>query len=352
MSKKEIEQLDGEINLFELVEYLWKEKVLIVAITAVITLIGLGYALSTPLTYEARVEISSPSISDISEFQKFVVIQPSQTQTQTQKQTFLDFLSVLSSIQLRKNFLREEGVMELLFDKETSQQEAVAKLDKMIELEVSKEDPNYKASFKFQSGDAVLAAKFANRLVELAFEQYRMNISHAFDSIKDQKIKKLKDKKNILIGIYDVSWNQEINKLKEAYLIAKELDITEPQVSNDRLAKSYLGSSSITKDIRYLYSQGSRALNAEIAAITKLKNNHSMVQGLKDIQQQLLLLNISSFDASKVTPVTIDLTAETLDGHIKPNRTKIVIISSVIGGFLAIIFVLIRKAVRNRKSHS
>ena len=36
MAKKEIEQFDDEIDLFELMESLWKEKVLIVAITAVI----------------------------------------------------------------------------------------------------------------------------------------------------------------------------------------------------------------------------------------------------------------------------------------------------------------------------
>jgi len=34
MSRKEAEQIDDEIDLFELIESLWKEKVLIVAITA------------------------------------------------------------------------------------------------------------------------------------------------------------------------------------------------------------------------------------------------------------------------------------------------------------------------------
>ena len=44
MTKKEIEQFDDEIDLFKLIQSLWKEKVLIVAITAVITFIGIGYA--------------------------------------------------------------------------------------------------------------------------------------------------------------------------------------------------------------------------------------------------------------------------------------------------------------------
>ena len=36
MAKKEIEQFDDEIDLFELIQSLWKEKVLIVAITVLI----------------------------------------------------------------------------------------------------------------------------------------------------------------------------------------------------------------------------------------------------------------------------------------------------------------------------
>ena len=48
----------------------------------------------------------------------------------------------------------------------------------------------------------------------------------------------------------------------------------------------------------------------------------------------------------------IDLAADTPERHIKPKRTLIVLLSVIIGGFLGIVFVLIRNAVRNRKSHS
>ena len=105
MSRKEAEQMDDEIDLFELIESLWKEKVLIVAITAVITFIGIGYALLTPSTYEARVEILPPSISDITELNKFDILKSKQTKTQTQ--IFTEFLSILKSKQLIKKFLLE-----------------------------------------------------------------------------------------------------------------------------------------------------------------------------------------------------------------------------------------------------
>ena len=65
MAKKEIEQFDDEIDQFELIQSLWKEKVLIVAITAVIKLIGGGVAFLTPPTYESSVKMLPPSQSDV-----------------------------------------------------------------------------------------------------------------------------------------------------------------------------------------------------------------------------------------------------------------------------------------------
>ena len=350
MAKKEIQQFDDEIDLFELIQSLWKEKVLIVAITAVTTFIGIGYALSIPSTYEARVEILPPSISDITELNKFDILNSTQTQTQTQTQIFTEFLSILKSNQLIKKFLLEEGVMKSLFEGETTQQKAIAKFDKMKQLVVPKIGPENGASLKVQSNDAELAAKFANQLVDLAIGLYRTNLLIAFDSVKDQRIKQLNDKKNSLIATYKDRLNQQITKLKEAYLVAQKLEIFEPRESKDQTLKTSSRSSVITEELRYLYSQGTRALSEEIDIVEKRKKNPSMVGGLIDIEQLLSFLNTTSFDASKVTPVNIDLAAETPEHRIKPKRTLIVILSVVIGGFLGIIFVLIRNAVRNRKA--
>jgi len=345
MAKKEIEQMNDEIDLFELIQSLWKEKVLIVAITAVITFIGVGYALLTPSTYEAKVAILPPSISDIAELQKFDVLESSQKQTQSQ--IFTEFLSILRSNQLRKKFLQEEGVMESLFTEEMSQHKALVKLDGMIQLEVPKKDPKNEASFKLQYKDPDLAAKFANQLVGLAIGLHRTNISHAFESARDQKIKQLNDKKNSLVATHEERLNQETTKLQEAYLVAQKLGIIDPRESNDLSVKTESRSTVITEEMRYLYSQGTRSLNVEIETVERRKKNLSMVDGLIDIGQELSLLNAISLDGSKVMPITIDLGAETPEDKIKPNRLLIVFLSGVFGWILAIIFVLIRKSVHN-----
>ena len=90
MAKKEIEQFEDEIDLFELIHSLWKEKVLIVAITFIITLIGGGVAFSLPPIYEASVQMLPPSQSDVVELVKFDILQSSQSQSLS----FADFLQI------------------------------------------------------------------------------------------------------------------------------------------------------------------------------------------------------------------------------------------------------------------
>ena len=336
---------DDEIDLFELFESLWKEKVLIVAITFVITLIGGSVAFSLPPTYEASVQMLPPSQSDVAELAKFDVLKSSQSQS------FADFLQILKSNQLRKTFLSQEGVKATLFSPETSSQKALIALEKMALVETPKKGPTTEVYFNFQFKDATLAADYANQLVQLAVDQYRANTAQTFASEKDQEVKKLKDQQESLISTHEGRLNKEITKLKEAYEIARKLKIDEPRESRDMSVKTEARSSVITEEMRYLYSQGTRALNAEIETVSERKKNLFMVDGLLEIEQRFALLNSVSFDAAKVMPVTIDLAAEAPEQRIKPKRSLIVALSGVVGGMLAILFVLIRNAVRNRKAN-
>jgi len=348
MVKKEIEQFDDEIDLFELFESLWKEKVLIVAITFVITLIGVGYALSIPPTYQASVKMLPPSQSDVTELAKFDILKSSHSQSQSQ--SYANFLQILKSNQLRKTFLSQEGVKTSLFSSETSLQKALSALEKMAVVEIPKKDPKTEVSLKFQFKDAVIAADYANQLVQIAVDQYRMNTAQTFASEKDQEINKLKDEQESLISTHEARLNKELTKLKEAYEIARKLKIDEPRESRNMSVKTEARSSVITEEMRYLYSEGTRALGAEIETVSERQKNLSMVDGLLEIQQRLALLSSVSFDAAKVMPVTIDLAAEAPEQRIKPKRSLIVALSAVVGGMLAIMFVLIRNAVRNRKA--
>ncbi|KJK09795.1 Tyrosine-protein kinase etk [compost metagenome] len=57
----------GEIDLFELVEGLWKQKVLNIVTAVIVTAAAVAYALLATPIYEAKVFVQSPSQSNVTQ---------------------------------------------------------------------------------------------------------------------------------------------------------------------------------------------------------------------------------------------------------------------------------------------
>ena len=343
---------NDEIDLFELFESLWKEKVLIVAVTLVVTLIGGGVAFSLPPTYQASVHMLPPSLSDIAELAKFDVLKSSQSQSQSQSQAYAQFLQLLKSNQVHKELLRDKELQTALFNEPVSVQKGLKALNNLAVVNEPKKGPSGPIELTFSSHDPNLAANAANKLVQLAVYAYRNQVSEAFNAARDQEIKTLQVELDSLLNTHAQRINAELTKMNEALAIAKRLKLNEPRSSNDLTVKTESRSPIVTEELRYLYSQGSAALEAEIDAVKARKNNLAMVDGVTGIEKQLDVLKSVSFDSSKVMPLIIDLAAEPPEQHIKPKRSLIVALSAVVGGMLAIMFILIRNAVRNRKTVS
>ena len=341
---------NDEIDLFELFESLWKEKFLIVAITLVITLIGGGVAFSLPPTYQASVHMLPPSLSDVAELSKFDVLKSSQSQSQSQ--SYAQFLQLLKSNQVHKELLRDKELQKALFKEPVSVQKGLKALDNLAVVNEPKKGPSVAIELTFDSQDPKLAADAANKLVELGINAFQKQTLEAFSASKDQVVKTLKAELESLLNTHEQRIDAELAKMHEALTIAKALNLKEPRATTDLTVKTESRSPIVTEELRYLYSQGSNALEAEIIAVKARKNNLNLVSGVAEIQKRLDLISSVSFDSSKVIPLTIDLAAEPPEQRIKPKRSLIVALSAVVGGMLAIMFVLIRNAVRNRKTVS
>ena len=171
---------NDEIDLFELFESLWKEKVLIVAITLVITFIGGGVAFSLPPTYQASVHMLPPSLSDVAELAKFDVLKSSQSQSQSQ--AYAQFLQLLKSNQVHKELLRDKELQTALFKEPASVQKGLKALDNLAVVNEPKKGPSVAIELTFDAQDPQIAADAANALVKLAVAAYREQIAEAFMS--------------------------------------------------------------------------------------------------------------------------------------------------------------------------
>ena len=85
-----------------------------------------------------------------------------------------------------------------------------------------------------------------------------------------------------MISTHEGRLNKEITKLKEAHQIADKLNLIEPRESKDQTVKTEARSSVITEEMRYLYSQGTRALSAEIETVSERQKNLAMVGPIGD----------------------------------------------------------------------
>jgi len=341
---------NDEIDLFELFESLWKEKVLIVAITLVITLFGGGVAFILPPTYQASVHMLPPSISDVAELSKFDVLKSSQSQSQSQ--AYAQFLQLLKSNQVHKELLRDKEIQKALFKEPVSVQKALKALDDLAVVNEPKKGPLLDIELSFSAQSPMLAAEVANSLVQLAIDTYRQQISDAFVSAKEQELRALEDQRKSSVDTHAQKIQLELSKLNEALKIANKLGLKKPKETSDMSLKTSASSSVVTEELRYLYSQGADALRAEIDAVAAREKDLSMVTGLINIDQRIALLKAIEFDPAKVMPITIDLSAEPPEQRVKPKRSLIVALSAVVGGMLSIMFILIRNAVRNRKTVS
>jgi chain length determinant protein (polysaccharide antigen chain regulator) len=349
---------NNEIDLLELFESLWREKLLIVAITALITLVGGLYAFNIPPTYRASVRMLPPSSSDLAELSKFHHLDSSESQSQSQSQSqlqslaYTQFLQLLKSNQIRNEFLRDEELQKALFKEPVSLQKARKTLDKLAVVNEPKKGPPVDVELTFDAQDPNLAANAANKLVQLALNAYRNQVSAGFVSAREQNLKRLENQLKISLDAHSKKIRLELLKLNEALAIANKIGLRGHKEGSYAPLINFGNSSLVTEEVRYLYSQGADALRAEIDAVAAREKDLSMVSGLIELEKKIALLKAIEFDPTKVIPLTIDSVAEPPEQRIKPKRSSIVALSVFVGGILAIMFVLIRNVVRNRKTAS
>jgi len=353
------EHFNDDIDFFDVIESLWREKVIIILITAVAALLGGLVAFNTPATYRATVTMLPPSLSGIAELSKlgdFVSSAGSkQSLADLQSVAFDQFLQILNSSIIRQEFLRDNELRAALFKRTVSAQERLKVLAGLVEV---KNPKNGHVTLTFDAPDPNLAAKSANKFVELAIVGFRSQANESFNALKNQDQTILQSQLDSLIMIHEERIDAELKKLSEALRISKTLNLVKPLLRNNVTFKFSAQSSSavpddtppiVTEELRYLYSQGSEALQAEIEVVGNRKGNLLLVSGAVEKKRVLDALSAKTFDPSALMPVTIDSSAEPPETRLKPRRSLIIILWCVVGSILAVVFVLLRNAVRARK---
>ena len=331
---------DDEIDLFELIETLWKEKIWIIFFTVLAALGGGGYAFLATPTYEAEVRLLPSTTKDLAELSKLSGVSVSA------EVAFTRTIQTMQSREYLSSFFALEDVSSY-FNPERLTLSKVWK-DYTNAFVVSPPAKNSAfAAVKVATSDPELSAEFANLFVRLAVQATRDSMVADFEEARAQKLESIQTDIDSRTAIFTSRLEVELLKLKEARAVAEKVGLeTERDV-----AVVFDGPERMMVDeVRRLYRLGTVAIDAEMEALEARKKLPELVPGMIGLKQQAELTSSITLDVSKIVPAVIDLKAFPPAGPIKPRKALILALSIVLGGMLGVLFVLIRSAVRKRKA--
>ncbi|TYO83376.1 MULTISPECIES: LPS O-antigen chain length determinant protein WzzB [Pseudomonas] len=348
--RSERERLSGEaedeIDLFELIEGLWKKKLLIILVAVVVTVMALAYVLLATPIYEAKVFVQAPSQNDIaplnygrggkSELKPFTIKDVSGIYSRT-----------LQSESLRREFFRKYYIPSLSEERRSGSQDSLYnQFKKTLTLGVVSKDAPDRFFVMAQLPDPRQASEWVARYVEMAGDQAKAEI------IKDARADAMVKADNLeqLVRASRESARKQredrIAKLTEALRVARSVGLEKPPII------SYGPSSEVSADMDgpLTYMRGANALEAEIKNLRSRTSDDPFIENLREKQESLNFYRSLRVEPSVVQVYRQDGALESPDRPVKPNKPMIVALGAIfgvlLGGFLALIVHLWQARVR------
>lgn len=336
-----------EIDLFELVQSIWQEKLTVILVTVVVTALAVAYALLAPPVYETEVTLLPPQTSDIQGYNQGRLALNSNLHEYTTEGVYKEFLRQLRSRQLRNQMLDEVYVPLLPTGTDLSNHQALqTRFSKVVSIkqgDVKNAPELYQV--KVTLTDPEQAAMLANTYVETAVKLTKQQIEKDIFTERNRLLEDVSLRIGSLVEQAQKKREDELVKLKEALVIASSLGIEQPILPVGKSTSE--GAAYVDRNL--LYMRGAKALQAQISVLEKRESDLPFIGEYQDLAAKLALLKAFKLDSSQVAVVTIDELAEVPVKPIKPKKSLIVIFGFLVGGLLGVFTALIKAAIRKRK---
>lgn len=337
---------DDEIDLFELAQDIWREKVLVVLVGAVVTLGALGYALMATPVYQAAATVVPPSahmVHDYNEGRKEAKLAEFSV-----NDIYKEFTSQLTSRTLRLEFFEDEYLPSL--DPQQAQGSRSAQLKSYNQILTVKQADAKNSPLvyqvQFQLDDPELAARWANLYVSRAEQKAKQVLKENINSELQMRTSSAQTQVEALRAKAQADREDEMVRLKEALYIADSIGLSNPTQPSGKTIQEVAD----YVDRNQLYLRGSKALRSQLEVLSQRKSDDAFIPELRELLSQIDFLRLIKVNDDKVTVMLVDEHAEAPDTPIKPKKTLIVAVGVALGGMLGIFAALVRSAIRKRKS--
>lgn len=329
---------DDEIDLFELVEGLWKQKVLIILTTVIVTAAAVAYALLATPIYEAKVFVQPPSQNDVAQL-NYGRGGDSGLSMLGVKDVYEIYLRHLQSESLRREFFRNVYLPSLPEDERDGSQDVMyARFQEVLSLGVAAKDTPNRFFVKANLPDPQQAAEWVVRYVEMAGQRGVKEVTK--DVKADATIKANNIEQQIHAARESARKQREdqIAQLSEALVVARSIGLEKPPIISNNLSREV----SAGMDGSLTYMRGSKALEAEIDNLRKRTSDDPFVHNLRQRQEAIAFYRTLQIVPGVVQVYRQDGAIESPDKPIKPKKLLIVVLGVAAGLALGLLLAFLR----------
>ncbi|WP_176514188.1 LPS O-antigen chain length determinant protein WzzB [Pseudomonas faucium] len=325
-----------EIDLFELVEGIWRQKLLVFLIAALVTAGACAYVLLATPVYEAKVFVQPPSQNDIAQL-KYGRGGGSGLSSFSVKDVYGVYLRHLQSESLRREFFRTYYLPSLSEKKRHDSQDALYnKFKETLTVgPASKQAPDRFVVIA-NNPDSQSAAQWVVRYLEMAGERAKREV------IKDARADALVRADNLeqqITAARESARKQredELVQLNEALKVAESVGLEKPPIISNSLSSEV----SAGMDGSLVYMRGAKALEAEIENLRARQSDDPFINDLRQRQESISFYRSLRVDPAVIAVYRQDGAIESPDRPVRPNRvlvvTMSVLLGVVLGGIVAV----------------
>lgn len=335
-SDESAEVRSNEIDLARVVEVIWLQKWLVIAVTIIVTAIFSMYAFIAKPVYEAKFYISPPTIDDVAnlnygrngELKPFSV-----------DDVYKVFLRNLQSQALRQSFYREVYVPNFVSgNPDGSSPESFDRFSSRVSAASLDKDPLGRWSLSIQDQDPEIVTEWVRLYTAKAAQLAQREV--VSNATKEASViaRNLKLQINNLRETGKKLREDTIFRLAEALAVAKATGLEKSVVlvgeGSSQLAGDMVGGSA--------YMRGTKALQAELENLKGRDSNDPFIPGLRQLQTSYEFYKGIELDDYKVAVFRPDGDVQRPESPIKPKKLMLIALGVVLGGLLGVVVALAR----------
>ncbi|MFJ4055415.1 LPS O-antigen chain length determinant protein WzzB [Pseudomonas sp. NPDC089743] len=348
--RNERERLSGsdEIDLIELVQGVWRQKLWVGLIAVPIIAIGFTYIMLVSPVYEAKLYIQPPSQNEIAQL-NYGRGDGTGLAPLSSKDVYSIYLKALQSEAVRDKFFRSAFLPMLTEAERSGSRDALyAQFNGMLKVTQAGKNMPDRYVLTANIEDPRLAATWVSSYAEMAAERAknellsgtRSDISIMADNLEQQIRASRASAAN--------KRADQIAKLKEALRVASSIGLEKPPIIAETLSNEV--SAGMSGALTYM--RGTKALQGEIANLESRASDDPFIPDLRERQEKLSFLRSLKIDPSLVAMYQQDGAVSQPDEPIKPRKALIFLLSVLVGMGLGVMAALSRDLWEKRKATS